>query len=289
MCKYSIAILISYFIYSCTSNERNFYPSGVLKEEYQIKNNKKNGVFKSYYESSNLKSIQYFKENNNIDSSMFYNDDSFRNTYLKKIHLHKDTVLIINYFDNNTIKSKGIILRRNNRKIGFWEFYYNNSILEKKVEYLNIENSEYLNRTYIYDKSGHLLNNESNYYTVEVEKDTFKINELIKIYVYLDEPFFSYDAESFVLIAKDKDNLFNDDFSNMNQINLDTIWEIKKDPYVNKKSILKDINTNRLFVFAINFREVGIKNFSGIIVETDPEKESLQRYLFFRKTFYIRK
>lgn len=97
-------------------------------------------------------------------------------------------------------------------KIGYWKYY--NS--EKKViaisEYKMLNNKSYLNQEIAFDKNGDTIPNRSSYFLFEF-KDNGKVH--IKFKKILDQESYSF------FVYSDK---INSDFSNVDDIKLDTIF-----------------------------------------------------------------
>jgi len=86
-----------------------------------------------------------------------------------------------------------------------WHEFYNKGSLIAKREYLQAGfDSSILNRVYIFDKNGDTNYNKSNFYTIELEKDTFNIGDSINLKVKFDAPLYKNSKAEIQL--KDNDN-----------------------------------------------------------------------------------
>jgi len=289
-----LSILFVISLISCTNKQKTFYDNGNIKEEYWVKNNKKNGIYKTYYKNGNIKEQHIFELDKKIDSSLvFYhkhpNVIKEKTKYIKD----NDTLHISVYYTNGVLYNHGKVLPNGN-KYGWWELYTYKGELEGELEYLDIDNSEYLNRTMFYNSNGFINSEKSNYYLLHVDKDTVKINESLKITIELKEPFFSYNSDCFVIKPSPKSKPFYETFSNLASVELDTTRSINKDLNIQQETIPNDIATNRIFVFGLRYSTLGVKNIRGIIVELESNDnkpmsdcKDCMRYLYFDKTIIV--
>lgn len=164
MYKFILCILLSVGLLSCgKKNVITNYPNGNMMEQYtSSKNGKKNGEYKSYYESGKLREVATFKddeyigkriiyfENGNIDTEENYNSQGLLNgeykVYYKEggVHIvkhYKDNILtglLTVYYPNGRVKEE--VTMAKNEENGPFKEYFQNGTLQWKGTYLNGDN-----------------------------------------------------------------------------------------------------------------------------------------------------
>jgi len=243
-------------------------------------NKKSNIINEEYYESGNLKLIKYSENGKKIDSTISYQDVASENKKSTKIILNDSLVSETIYHLNNKINLIGFL--SNNQRVGMWKGYDNKGNHTDDFYYILVDSKEYLNQHIKFGFKGDTIRNESTFFNIYSEKDTIKINEQIKIYVYLNEPFFSYDSECKVYIPKLNLSDFNSSFDNFEKVKIDTIESFNNDG-INRK-LPKDFPSNRYFSFGVEFSKSGKKNLRGYLEEFNKDKS---RLVFFNKELFV--
>lgn len=198
-----------------------FPHSDKVNQTIEYKNGKKNGTLKEFYENGNLKTIQHFRDDKNVDSAIYYHP----NGKLKGIQIHKDGYKVgcwkkfnesgklyseINFTDgrlNGTAKTysyKSLNLiesfnYKDGSKEGKQEFFYNSG-KPKSVTYFywdlpGLGTEEWL-------ENGDKVNND---FAIHVsEKNRVNLENKLYFFVTLDDP--QPDDEVWKIADKDQGN-----------------------------------------------------------------------------------
>jgi antitoxin component YwqK of YwqJK toxin-antitoxin module len=288
--KILCAAFVTVFLCSCDNKEIEYYDNGVIKKEYYLKNDKFQGEYKEFYENGNLKVKHNYSDGILIDTSYYYGTDKLKKTI--KVWSKIDTVQVLNFQTNGNIESEGFKLK-DKIKIGKWKYYDKEKNLAKEIEYFNVSNKEYVNQVWYFDKEKNIVESEGNYMTFDVSNDTVTVYEPVKILIALKSPFFSYDSNVYGCIPSGKLSDLKQDFSNIEQIKLDTL------PSIKNEKIIKDYQKYNLFVsFGLEFDKVGTQHIRGFISETAPNDgkhkldkgkyNMLERKIYFDKVVYVK-
>ena len=143
-----------------------------------------------------------------------------------------DTVHIKHYHQNGKVSAISRSLNADPpKKIGWTTLYTKKGDLTGRLEYLDINDKEHLNRYLSYGKDGGIISDSSNYYKLKVSKlkNTDRYRFSVKYFPA------NRDADVVLVISKD----FRDDFSNVRKVKSDSLFlennEITtndlKDPY----------------------------------------------------------
>lgn len=163
MLKILISTVISILLISCNNKTiTNNYPNGNIMEQFTSKAGKKNGDYKSYYETGKLRETATYQdddyigkrtlyfENGNIDTEENYTKPGVLNgeykIYYKEggIHVLKNfnenilSGLMIVYYPNGKVKEEVTIV--NNQENGPFREYFQNGQMQWKGTYLNGDN-----------------------------------------------------------------------------------------------------------------------------------------------------
>jgi hypothetical protein len=96
------------------------------------------------------------------------------------------------------------------------------------------------------------------------------------------------DSSDLSLVLPLKNEKFNDDFSNLNQIKTDTVYSLKHDSANNH---LKEMPLNHMLMVGYEFDTPGEKTIKGILVEkellTNDKWNSKERYIYFDKKIIV--
>ncbi|WMI64787.1 hypothetical protein RBH94_12030 [Aestuariibaculum sp. YM273] len=170
------------------------------------------------------------------------------------------------YFPNGFLKSEGMTFS-NNQPIGTWKYYDSTGVLTRTAEYIKINNQAYINQDWYFNQNGDTLENKGSHFNIVYEKDTIKLNEPIKAKIDLVSPLFrNKNSNILVIIPKDYSANFNEDFSNINQVSLDTTFNLNLEKEM-KKTLGLTTDFGKSVVFGRYFNSTGKKKFRGILVE----------------------
>ncbi|WP_157831476.1 hypothetical protein [Confluentibacter flavum] len=155
----------------------------------------------------------------------------------------------------------------NNQPIGIWNYYDSTGILNSTVEYIKINGKSYINQDWVFDKNGDTLKNKGSHFKIVFEKDTIRLNEPIRAKIDLTTPLFkNKNSNIFVVVPKDYSINFNEDFSNLKEVNLDTTFNLNLENEM-KNSIGLTTDFGKTAIFGRYFNSIGKKKLRGILVE----------------------
>lgn len=227
----------------CTKKEQTFYDDGILKSTvYLNANGEKEGEERIFYPSGNLKAISYYEKGVLKDSTIKFDEDGRILSVLKQ---NGDSIFLRNY-RGTRVFSEGRVDERLN-PIGWW-WYYNHQENDYQVEYAFVHNKHVINQNKFY-KDNSIDSLRSNYY------DFIKPEKIKAQTPYNFEIQFNFEKDTMEnLLGKDYYYLLvspkiNADFSNIQEIALDTLVPIQ----------------TKTFVYHLGFKSPGIKNFRAII------------------------
>jgi antitoxin component YwqK of YwqJK toxin-antitoxin module len=241
-----IYILIVLLIMSCTNYEKSFFDNGKLKFKVPLdKSGKKNGVYREYHNTGDIKIISHYKGGKLIDSSLFYN----LNNQLSTIsYFIKDSILV-KEFKGDTI-AIGCVL--DGVKIGNWDYYLGNKKFKRENYTLLTypEQKSHLNQILIFNDKDSLNPLKSKFYSVEFPNNII-VNKDYLIKVKFNFPKLnkriSDNSEkiAFLMLSEKMSN----NFTTPKGSKLDTVVPLSQGE----------------FKFVYNFRNSGKQNFRGII------------------------
>lgn len=280
-----IPILLCLICFGCNHQKVEYYNNGTIKKRYNLSKGKYHGSYKEYYESGNLKFTHEFFNGKKIDSSIYFFDK--KENPINKIVKHFNDSIQYNLFYNTSgeLILEGESYREKNR-LGKWKFH--KKCFDSIVEYKNIDGKTYTNQVWVINKNKDTLGLSSNYFNFfSGNKDTLNVNEILRISIFLVEPYFGYNTDLEVLIPRDEQKL-NKDFSNFSKIDIDTLKSLKNDGITNV-NIPKDVPINHIAEFGIKFDKPGKKNIRGIASEyyIDSIGTRIERRLYFEKEIFI--
>ena len=273
-----------------------------------------NEISKEYFDSGNLKYIEFFDQDSTRVISRYYdskNQKIISNTYVKN-----DYDSIIYYYDNGEIFKEG----KQNKlglKFGNWNRYNKSGLLSDIREYFILKGKSILNRKFFLNKEGDTTwyGREFNRYDQDEfradtmtsrnstmnlfdfyhsNKDTIIIGEPFAASVRYNSPLArNYNSEIMMLLAKEKSN-FNQDFSNEKNVVLDTFPNLKYDK-VNQNNFQKGTSLEYVAVFGRWFDTPGKKILRGYVreyFEREPTKEDSiikgETRVYFEKEIYVK-
>ena len=264
-------ILIKLFIFtslisSCNKSEKEYYKDGTLKAKHYINNTKKDS------------SIFYYRDGE-IESSIIYLNN-------KKS--------VINYYENGNIKSQGNFIN-DTMPTGNWLYFYNDGKLKEVKEFLIIDSKPLLNQNWFFNHKGDTVKSKSSYFDLLVEKDTIYLNEPVKAKIDLVSPFFKDKNSSImVVLTKDYSDDFNSDFSNLNNVDLDTTYNLNLEvDFKNALNLKTDFR--KTSVFGRYFDTIGMNKLKGVLIEyyytdtiSSPPINYYEIKKYFEKPIYVK-
>lgn len=214
--KFSALIFLSFITISCNNQKKTYYEDGNLKSTISYNNEgKEHGVSLEYFPNGKIKEEKNF-ENGFLKDSVSKYDENGKLTM--SITITNDS--LINYlkvFDSNKkIKSEGYI--KNGEKIRTWKYYDSTELIAE--EQFFGKNEFKLNQRKIF-KSEIVDNKKSFYYQLSVP-DTVYQNTVFLVkadYSFIDNNL-EYGENNFVYFCIS--NKINKDFSNLNEVRIDT-------------------------------------------------------------------
>lgn len=238
----------------------------------------------------------------------FYSTDS--NQVYKRLVKETEFDSVFYYYKNGNVFKKGKSWK-NGKPFGVWNLYSKNSELREIREWFVINGHSRINRVWFLDKKGDTIawrNQDSifkqkefindtlgirytNYNIIEFRKDTVELNEPIIAIAYLRSPQLEEkNSQTMVLIGKSKNN-FNSDFSNENEVKLDTFYNLTIDK-VNQKWF-KGVNQKYFTTFGYYFESPGKKIIKGYMLEYAIGKfengmDSVTSKTYFEKNIYVK-
>lgn len=257
-----LLILIGFTMISCKKNE---YVENEFNELGQI-------ISKKVFDKNKnpIKTIKYY--------------DRLENTEIKII-IHKadyDSVFV--KYDNALIFKRGK-QTKNGNPYGIWNLYDKNENLREIREWFVIKNQSRINRVWYLNEKGDTLSkryqdkvfNQIEYINDTIgarfttynqfifKKDTISLNETLIAFANCGSPTIrDYDSEIKVFLARENNN-YNFDFSNDNQVKLDTFLNLKFDS-INQKWFETDDYGN-IAIFHRKFNTSGEKILRGFMRE----------------------
>ena len=283
--------IISFFL-SCNKSKKEFYETGELKKEFAINQGEIEGKVAEYYKSGNLKELHYFKKGVQTDSSFFFYEQPI-NKIKKVVHwLNNDSTKITEYYSNDNVKARGG--RYKGIRVGKWNLYNESGHLDATYEYKRIKAKEYLNQTWYFGQKGDTLSKGNSYYFNSF--NDIKLDD-VRFYFFLNQPFFSSKSRVSLIIPRNQNSNFNEDFSNEDEIELMEIPSLADDG-LKHNNMRNNIPYNLIVNFDKSFKSKGKTNFRGIIVEAlnDSDKSFKptdtiswnERRIYFDKEVYVK-
>lgn len=267
---------------------------------------------KTYYTSGNLKSEIILE--NKLECLNIYYDTINRVLFQKKYHFPEYDSVIFYYKNGNIFKNGN--MRLDGKKFGKWLFYTIDGEQSEIREYFYVKGQTILNRNWFIDKSGDTLwiSKERNAYKQKeftgdtlisknstmvlfdfFSKDTINIDEPFAASVRCNSPLGrDYNSQIVMLLAKEKYN-FNDDFSNEDNVKLDTFPNLlnDKDNWENFPSSTSE-QKRYISVFGRWFDKPGKKILRGYMLESfkikrvDGQYDKASRRVYFEKQVYVK-
>ncbi|MDP5078479.1 MAG: hypothetical protein NWQ19_10305, partial [Nonlabens sp.] len=200
----------------------------------------------------------------------------------KIVHVNDSTTSHTLFHKNGVFKAEGHKIDK--IEVGDWKYYDSLGIHVQTTEFLNIDDKPYTNQTWFFDDKKDTLE-MGNHYQLTMN-DTIVENQLLRVMIFLKQPFFAYDTETFLLI--DNKNQTNKTFSNRHSVSWDTIRSLATTYPKNKDMQYR----NQAFVFDIEPYLTGSKEFRSILVEKLEKKSDsvdfVTREIFIIKKYHVK-
>ena len=161
----------------------------------------------------------------------------------------------------------------------------NSDVRDSIVEYIKIDGKEYVNQIWLVNENKDTIG--GNYFKLNIN-DTTSLGEITRLKFALIEPSISNESDIFILLPQEDKKLAND-FSNIFEIELDTLRSLKNDGIPHPE--LSDLNLplNHITEVGIEYKRPGEKRVRGVIIERGKVRgKGYERRLFFDKSFYIK-
>ncbi|WP_139856798.1 toxin-antitoxin system YwqK family antitoxin [Aequorivita sinensis] len=169
------------------TTEKYYRDTGELLSEIEYnKEGQKDGELREYYKTGELKTIEYYKNDQLIDTTIGFDKNG---KIIVKRYEKDGSSIFERYYENGQLLSKGKI--RDTITEGWWHYYYDDGNLYRKIEYVNASNDssinkmQYPNQIVSFDKKGNIIKDSSNYYTIDL-KDTIPLGKLTLGYIDLE-------------------------------------------------------------------------------------------------------
>ena len=267
---------------------------------------------KYYYPSGNLKQISFYNNDNSIDSLKSYYDSIKEVNYIKTIRKNDYDSVIFYYKNGNVFKTgkqtfKGL-------KFDDWDRYTREGKKSDVREYFIVKDESIINRRFYFNRKGDTTwygRKFNTYDQIEFKNDTTESRNSIMIpfdfyqgdTINLNEPFAAsvrcnsplgreYNSQIMMFLAKESAN-FNKDFSNENEVKLDTFLNLNFDK-TNVENFPEGTNKNYVVAFGRWFKTPGNKIIRGFMKEywtlSDKNNDTLkaERKVYFEKNIYVK-
>lgn len=206
-----------------------------------------------------------------------------KDTKRELIKVSEDTTKVI-YYENGSVIKKGFFIN-DTIKIGKWSFY-NNSRLKRQVQYLNIDNTEYVNQYWLYDEDGEILG--GSFYELVVDKEKYNFESEVYIKIFTPYSYF-IDVDSELFFIYPRNETLKKDLSNRDSISYDTIWNA----YRSHPEQFKDSDSKFFILSKIKIEKNESLRLNGILIERGFDKSGnlINRYreMYLEEEIYVKK
>lgn len=211
---------------SCTDKDivKEYLSTGELIKEYQVENGLKNGFYREYHKNGNLRfEGVYINGKPSKDSKFYYeNGDLLCETFLDSCYKYQEDGSIM----------KGIV--KENRMVGWWKLFYPNN------------SNEYYLKEFIKTPESDTYENQNIFFLKRKRIDSLSVfysfKKLNKNKIRIDYNS-QYLTEKRTILKLIYNNKLEKDFSNQNQIILDTVYPLTK----NGSQFEVDLKSNDFF------------------------------------------
>lgn len=292
----SLKLIFFYLlIASCNDVEKTeYYEDGSVKSLF--KGNIETGYGeKINYNRNGQKRSMDFIVDNQIDSSVYYfegKDDLVRETR----SYNDSTVKVLKYNQKSQITVKGSTLKDNaDFKIGKWVYTDHLSKMDSIVEFIDFKNKSYANQIWLRTSKGDTVYGRGNYLNIR-KKDTISVEEVNRVQITLMEPALGVDSDIIIVIPK-KDEELKENYSNLFEIQSDTLYSIKNDG-IPRQGIPEKMPINHIAEFGLQYSESGKRRIRGVVIEyfNENKKNNISadtkyykaRRLFFDESLFVK-
>ncbi len=198
------------------------------------------------------------------------------------------------YYHGNGVLEKEGAFFEGSFPVGRWKHFNEDGVLSEIKEIINVEGKPYLNQNWVFNQKGDTI--DGSHYEIFFSKDTIAMDEAIQGLVNLRSPLFKGKNSSImVIVPKDYSPNFNSDFSNLNEVDVDTTFNLNIESDYRKQTDLEG-NYDKSVLFRRYYDTPGSKTFRGIIVEytnkgIEEDKDSLvykEHKKFFEKEIFVK-
>lgn len=164
-----ISIILFFIFVSCVRTKKEYYETGEMKIEYEIKNNLKDGIYTEYYKNGQVKSkYNYCKGKLEGKGILFYKNNRIQTETNFRNGLQEGIVKA--YFPDGSLKQLGHYKKGLVDGVTF--SYYSN----KKLDFYSIRRMDTVLYSIKFDSLGNVVDEG---WTVSIfpQKTTIKINE----------------------------------------------------------------------------------------------------------------
>ncbi len=271
---------------SCNQDfQKKFDKEGNLLAEYNYKNGEYVGEYREFYSSGNIKEKHFYDKGILIDTSFYYDDNPKSSIYLKLINFPK-YYKKISFHENGVVKDSGYV-NKTGQKFGDWYYYSKEGILEIQDEYFIIDGKEYLNQTTAFDNRN-VLFSKSKIAEINVFSDTISMNEPVQVMSCIKSGHFLGEGiKAKVLLSSGYGNKINDDFSNLNSIELDTIYNLGMDKV--NGATFPDFDQDKCVAFGKWFNKEGDNILRGVLVEYfETDSQIKENRFYFKMNIFVK-
>ncbi len=293
--KKLLAFCFAVLFFACKENvHRTFYANGNVEKEYFTKNGKYHGAFKIYDENGRLRENHIYANGSRKDSSVYYDADG----QIKGMDFYGNLELIYRK-TLDSIKSEGFI-DKSGQAFGKWKYFNANGNINEIRDFIKVNGKAYLNRNWVFGVDGDTLppSPKSSNYSISFFQDTIRLNENVSALFILTDPIFDGKlSEVKVILPKNKSENFNEDFSNVRTIEVDTFYNLNIEYHYREEAKLPEDDYGDVAFFGRYFTTPGTKKFRGIIVEfynVDPDSvaadgiRSYEHKKYFEHTVFVK-
>mgnify|MGYP000910503586 CR=1 FL=1 len=265
---------------ACNNKQKQYYDTGELHEVYRLINGEKEGKYTEYYRNGNTRIIHHYNQGVKVDSSVYFKKEG--GVKGKDFYVNGETTRVL--FNPKIYSKIAGKIDSLERFVGDVNFYNKEGWLEIQKEFLIIEDKPYLNQEKFFDKNGEIVLGEGDYFVITQKQDTTKINKPIianGLLISQKSLHENYSSSIKIVLPKTKSVNFNDDFSNVNEVETDTIYDLNIEKKYRELLNIKEGSFPTHALFGRYYSEVGKQDFRGIIVEyfNDPNTpDSLKNY-----------
>lgn len=258
--KLLISGLIIVMLFSCRKEEKQYFPNGMVKAIYTVKDGKKNGQYKEYYSSGALYIVANYK--NGLlqgEEKVFYENGRLK----KRSHyLNNKYFGIQEYFNvHGGVDSVHSCVMINYKYLNFGRIKNYSKFIDSYFDKNDTAKNTGINKYLVFDKSGHVVPEKSHWFTITLAKDTIQLSDSLNINLFF--PYRFNDKKNIFLLY-----IFTSDL--MDKLNI-----YKRVEYVN--------------TFKMKPNHTGVNYLKGYIEEYTPYgDDTIQTIMFFTEKYYVK-